>query len=240
MNQRVVRSGGAKLKNHRCRCRRCGRVPSGARAVPPVVPAAHLARPRTARAPPPRPAARAARVSENDRLRARAQATLLAKQGSKQPAALRGRRCPTARDASSTRYDAIEPVAPARNGRSAGATPPRARPRHHLVCAVLPGRSRLPIPLPRSRQRAAHDQRDGAAPPPHALYVSALASDFTDTYLYVNPTQPQEAAEIQIDFFTTYELTGNGIQGDVIYVQLPKFTIGGGGKSRGPTCREAN
>ena len=70
--------------------------------------------------------------------------------------------------------------------------------------------------------------------------VSALASDFTDTYLYVNPTQPQEAAEIQIDFFTTYELTGNGIQGDVIYVQLPKFTIGGAAKSRGPTYREAN
>ena len=66
------------------------------------------------------------------------------------------------------------------------------------------------------------------------LYAAALASDFTDTYLYVNPTQPQEAAEIQIDFFTTYELTGNGIQGDVIYVQLPKFTIGGGGKKPGP------
>ena len=66
------------------------------------------------------------------------------------------------------------------------------------------------------------------------LYAAALASDFTDTYLYVNPTQPQEPAEIQIDFFTTYELTGNGIQGDVIYVQLPKFTIGGGGKKPGP------
>jgi len=64
--------------------------------------------------------------------------------------------------------------------------------------------------------------------------IAVKASDFTDTYLYVNPTQPQEAAEIQIDFFTAYELSGNGIQGDVIYVQLPKFTIGGGGKKPGP------
>ena len=34
--------------------------------------------------------------------------------------------------------------------------------------------------------------------------IAVKASDFTDTYLYVNPTQPQEAAEIQIGFFTAY------------------------------------
>lgn len=97
-----------------------------------------------------------------------------------------------------------------------------------------------------------------------ALYTAALASDFTDTYLYVNPTQPQQAAEIQLDFYTTHALTGQTSvctdkyieavydpvlghrtvdafiqtdctnQGDVIYVQLPKFTIGGGGKTYRP------
>ena len=56
------------------------------------------------------------------------------------------------------------------------------------------------------------------------LYAAALASDFTDTYLYVNPTNLK--AEIQIDFFTTYELTGNGIQGDVIYCNYQNSPLG--------------
>ena len=54
-------------------------------------------------------------------------------------------------------------------------------------------------------------------------------ADFSDTHLYVTPSNTQEAVEIQLDFRITQRLNGS----DVVYVQLPKFTIGGGGKTPG-------
>ncbi|KAH8079101.1 hypothetical protein JL720_9357 [Aureococcus anophagefferens] len=54
-------------------------------------------------------------------------------------------------------------------------------------------------------------------------------ADFSDTHLYVTPSNTQEAVEIQLDFRITRRLNGS----DVVYVQLPKFTIGGGGKTPG-------
>ena len=70
-----------------------------------------------------------------------------------------------------------------------------ARPRHHLVCALLLAAAVfqfLCLDAPSTRRFTISGM--GQLPLLTLFTVSALASDFTDTYLYVNPTQPQEAA----------------------------------------------
>ena len=99
MNQRVVRSGGAKLKLPLVDALPVSRP--GARAASTGV----CLRVMTVRAftsAPTRPAARARAQPQRCSGVALEGGALGAKQGSKKPAALRGRRCPTGRDASST------------------------------------------------------------------------------------------------------------------------------------------
>ena len=53
--------------------------------------------------------------------------------------------------------------------------------------------------------------------------------DFSDTHLYVTPSETQAEVEIQLDFRISDRLNGS----DVVYVQLPRFTSGGGLKEPG-------
>ena len=79
-----------------------------------------------------------------------------------------------------------------------------ARPRHHLVCALQgwPQPSSKPLPHAPSTRRFTISGM-GQLPLLTLFTVSVPREHDLDTYLYVNPTQPQEAAEMQIDFFTT-------------------------------------
>lgn len=60
--------------------------------------------------------------------------------------------------------------------------------------------------------------------------------DFSSTHLYVSPSETQTEVQIQLDFRNTNVLNGS----DVIYVQLPRFTSGGGGKEPGPNFERGN